>query len=83
MVPGHQEGVQEPGLVLRACRAAPPRTHTAAPHARARRQNKDTDSPFYDFKFALKAFDLDHQNLLPHQMVNHFVGNTALTRKVR
>lgn len=53
-----------------------------APRPPRCRQNKDPDSPFWDFKFSLKSMDIDYDRLRAGQVVNHFDNNTQLTRKV-
>jgi len=45
-------------------------------------ENKDLESVCFDFKWALKAKDISYSNLLPHQIVNHFGKNSALTTKM-
>ena len=45
-------------------------------------ENKDPESICFDLMWTLKARDLPHKDLLPHQLVNHFEKNTAITTKV-
>ncbi|KAK3236314.1 hypothetical protein CYMTET_53533 [Cymbomonas tetramitiformis] len=35
----------------------------------------------FDFKWTLRARDLDERNLLPHQVVNHFMNSKVMTTK--
>lgn len=44
-------------------------------------ENPDVSSYCFDLKWCLKARNIDFQNLLPHQIVNHFERNTSLTTK--
>lgn len=45
-------------------------------------QNKDSDSCCFDLKWVLKTKDIDTNNLLDHQIVNHFAKATSITTKV-
>ena len=45
-------------------------------------ENKEMDSICFDLMWTLKAKDIPHKDLLPHQLVNHFEKNTAITTKV-
>ena len=45
-------------------------------------ENPDLSSPCFDFKWTLRSKDIDHKNLLDHQIVNHFEKNTSITTKV-
>lgn len=45
-------------------------------------ENKDPNSPCFDLKWTLRARDLDHSSLQPHQVVNHFHKSAAITTKV-
>jgi len=45
-------------------------------------ENSDFSSPCFDFKWTLRAKDIDHGNLLENQIVNHFEKNTSITTKV-
>ena len=45
-------------------------------------ENPDLSSPCFDFKWTLRAKDIDHKGLLDHQIVNHFEKNTSITTKV-
>lgn len=38
-------------------------------------------SPYFDFKWTTKSFDIDYMSLRPHQSVNHFNNNQHLTSK--
>eukprot|EP00762_Andalucia_godoyi_P005703 ANDGO_06460.mRNA.1 Tubulin glycylase 3B len=44
--------------------------------------NPDSKSPHFDYRFVLKAQDIDYLNLEKHQVVNHFYHNSELTSKV-
>mmetsp|Transcript_12213 Transcript_12213/g.21666 ORF Transcript_12213/g.21666 Transcript_12213/m.21666 type:complete len:1730 (-) Transcript_12213:223-5412(-) len=44
-------------------------------------QNEDKDSRFFDIKWA-PAASIDHESLVPEQVVNHFAGNREITTKV-
>jgi len=44
-------------------------------------QNQEKDSKFFDLKWA-PASGIDHESLLPSQVVNHFAGNREITTKV-
>eukprot|EP00930_Biecheleria_cincta_P059817 TRINITY_DN4553_c0_g1_i2.p1 TRINITY_DN4553_c0_g1~~TRINITY_DN4553_c0_g1_i2.p1 ORF type:complete len:1022 (+),score=279.90 TRINITY_DN4553_c0_g1_i2:314-3379(+) len=44
-------------------------------------QNQEKDSKFFDLKWA-PAYGIDHESLLPSQVVNHFAGNREITTKV-
>lgn len=54
---------------------------TKAMLARGWFQNEDKDSRFFDMKWA-PAAAMDHDNLLPGQVVNHFHGSREITTKV-
>ncbi|CAJ1429735.1 unnamed protein product [Effrenium voratum] len=54
---------------------------TKAMLARGWFQNEDKDSRFFDVKWA-PASAINHENLLPSQVVNHFHGNREITTKV-
>lgn len=45
-------------------------------------ENKDKDSPCYDFLWTLMTKDVNHGDLLPNQIVNHFSTATSITTKV-
>eukprot|EP01022_Parablepharisma_sp_SALTPOND_P014467 TRINITY_DN1966_c0_g1_i1.p1 TRINITY_DN1966_c0_g1~~TRINITY_DN1966_c0_g1_i1.p1 ORF type:complete len:661 (-),score=53.58 TRINITY_DN1966_c0_g1_i1:1643-3529(-) len=45
-------------------------------------ENPDNTSVCFDLKWAVKAKDIDHENLLPSQIVNHFAKNSAITTKM-
>ena len=45
-------------------------------------ENKEMDSICFDLMWTLKAKDIPHKDLLPHQLVNHFEKNTAITTKM-
>eukprot|EP01028_Stygiella_incarcerata_P011745 TRINITY_DN680_c1_g2_i2.p1 TRINITY_DN680_c1_g2~~TRINITY_DN680_c1_g2_i2.p1 ORF type:complete len:925 (+),score=308.11 TRINITY_DN680_c1_g2_i2:100-2874(+) len=45
-------------------------------------QSKNLDSPFFDFRFVLKGRDVAYNTILPHQIANHFQGNTEITTKI-
>jgi tubulin monoglycylase TTLL3/8 len=45
-------------------------------------ENKDKESPCFDFKWTLKTKDLDFGNLKDNQLVNHFTTATSITTKV-
>lgn len=45
-------------------------------------ENKDKDSPCYDFLWTLMTKDVKHNELSPHQIVNHFSTATSITTKV-
>jgi len=45
-------------------------------------ENPDLSSPCFDFKWTLRAKDIDHGTLLENQIVNHFEKNTSITTKV-
>lgn len=45
-------------------------------------ENKDKDSPCFDFKWTLKTKDIDTNILKDDQIVNHFSTATAITTKV-
>ena len=45
-------------------------------------QNKDRESPCFDFLWTLKAVDVPHNQLLNHQIVNHFPKAATITTKV-
>jgi len=44
-------------------------------------QNEDKDSRFFDMKWS-PAAAIDHESLIPEQVVNHFAGNREITTKV-
>lgn len=44
-------------------------------------ENEDVWSPYFDFKWTTKIFDIDYMSLRPHQSVNHFNNNQHLTSK--
>jgi tubulin monoglycylase TTLL3/8 len=44
--------------------------------------NADSHSPFYDYRFVLKAQDIDYGGLQKNQIVNHFQHNSELTSKI-
>jgi tubulin monoglycylase TTLL3/8 len=44
--------------------------------------NVDLSSPFFDYRFVLKASDVPYPKLEKHQMANHFQRNSELTSKV-
>jgi hypothetical protein len=44
-------------------------------------QSRTLDSPFFDFRFVLKGRDVAYNTILPHQIANHFQGNTEITTK--
>ena len=45
-------------------------------------ENKDKESPCYDFMWTLMTKDVPHNDLLPNQIVNHFPTATSITTKV-
>ncbi len=45
-------------------------------------ENPDQESLFFDLKWCLRKLDIDFKNLDSNQIVNHFNGNTKITRKV-
>ena len=45
-------------------------------------ENKDGESPCFDLKWTLKTKEIDHNNLEPYQIVNHFYKATSITTKV-
>ena len=45
-------------------------------------QNKDKESPCFDFMWTLMTKDVPHNALLPNQIVNHFPTATSITTKV-
>ena len=45
-------------------------------------RNQDTKSTCFDLKWILKAKDINHKKLEPHQIVNHFPKSTDITTKV-
>lgn len=45
-------------------------------------ENKEKDSPCYDFLWTLMTKDVQHNTLQPHQIVNHFPTATSITTKV-
>lgn len=45
-------------------------------------ENKDKDSICFDLKWTLKTKDIDTNQLLPYQIVNHFIKATSITTKV-
>ena len=45
-------------------------------------ENKDKESCCFDLKYTLKTSDIDYNNLLPNQIVNHFGKTSAITTKV-
>lgn len=45
-------------------------------------ENNDASSLCYDFKWTLRAKDIDHGRLSDFQIVNHFEKNTSITTKV-
>jgi hypothetical protein len=44
-------------------------------------ENTDQESPFYDFKWAIKSKDVIFSEMEEFQIVNHFTKNTLLTTK--
>ena len=42
----------------------------------------DNKSTCFDLKWILKAKDINHKKLEPHQIVNHFPKSTDITTKV-
>ena len=44
-------------------------------------ENKDKESPCFDFHWTLKTKDIIHGELSPHQLVNHFSSATSITTK--
>ena len=51
-------------------------------HQRGWHQNKDQKTCLFNFKWALKAKDIDYDSLNSSQMVNHFEQNAAITTKI-
>ena len=45
-------------------------------------ENKDGESPCFNLKWTLKTKEIDHNNLQPYQIVNHFYKATSITTKV-
>jgi tubulin monoglycylase TTLL3/8 len=45
-------------------------------------ENKDANSPCFDFKWTLKSKDIDHNAINDNQLVNHFNKATSITTKV-
>eukprot|EP00357_Protocruzia_adherens_P000980 CAMPEP_0115047060 /NCGR_PEP_ID=MMETSP0216-20121206/49101_1 /TAXON_ID=223996 /ORGANISM="Protocruzia adherens, Strain Boccale" /LENGTH=963 /DNA_ID=CAMNT_0002430223 /DNA_START=247 /DNA_END=3138 /DNA_ORIENTATION=- len=45
-------------------------------------ENKDHQSPCFDLKWTLKGKDLNQDQLLDHQIVNHFCKNSNITTKI-
>lgn len=45
-------------------------------------ENKDKESPCFDFLWTLKNCDIVHSELAPNQIVNHFSTATSITTKV-
>ena len=45
-------------------------------------ENKDKESPCFDFLWTLMTKDVVHAELSPHQLVNHFSTATSITTKV-
>lgn len=45
-------------------------------------ENKDPNSPCFDFKWTLKTKDIDHNLINDNQIVNHFNKATSITTKV-
>ncbi len=45
-------------------------------------ENKERDSPCFDFLWTLMTKDVPNNELLPHQIVNHFPTATWITTKV-
>jgi len=45
-------------------------------------ENKDVNSPCFDFKWTLKSNDIDHNALTNDQLVNHFPKASTITTKV-
>lgn len=45
-------------------------------------QNKDAKTSLFNFKWALKAKDIDYDSLNSSQIVNHFEQNAAITTKI-
>ena len=45
-------------------------------------ENKDKDSPCFDFKWTLMTKDIPHNDLQSHQLCNHFPTATSITTKV-
>ena len=46
------------------------------------KENKDHDSPCWDFKWTLRSKDINHNEIKPGQLVNHFPKACAITTKV-
>ena len=44
-------------------------------------ENPDQESTFFDLKWSLRKLDIDFNTLNSNQIVNHFNGNTKITRK--
>ena len=45
-------------------------------------ENKDKDSPCFDFMWTLMTKDVPHNDLLSNQVANHFPTATSITTKV-
>lgn len=45
-------------------------------------QNPDVNSPCFDLKYTLQGKEINHDQLLDFQMVNHFQKNGVITTKL-
>ncbi|KAL4510195.1 hypothetical protein ABPG72_010388 [Tetrahymena utriculariae] len=45
-------------------------------------QNPQTNSPCFDLKWTLLGKDIDYDNILPNQIVNHFENNSKICSKI-